>query len=191
MPPARGRGRGRGRGKAIPAAEPASTPSAALTETAVSTPEHMHIDPSPNSSPATIPTETPAPTPARASTLRSDGPSTSSGPSGTRNKIGGNQTAAPSKFKPKNIRRNVDEREELARKEIERVQELGRQAARAAAREEAAASRGRGRGGFGARGRGDAMGRRGEDKRTTASGTFGVLPAELGMFFSGDFGFHS
>lgn len=163
MPP--GRGRGRGRGKSIPAAEP--------PETAVSTPEHMHIDPSPNSSPATIPTETPAPTPARVTTSRPDGPSTS-GPSGTlRPRVGAKETAAPSKFKPKNVRRGADEREELARKEMQRVADL----AQAAAKNDA--PRGRGRGA--ARGRGDAMGRKVEP-RTTASGTFGIAPAEMGRF---------
>lgn len=51
--------------------------------------------------------------------------------------------------------------------------------AKLAARDDAMASRGRGRGA--PRGRGDAMGRKVE-QRTTASGTFGVAPAEMGMF---------
>jgi len=181
MPPARGRGRGRGRGKSTPSdSHPVSGPSdAAFPDIAASTPEHMHIDPSPNSSPATIPTETPAPTPARVTTQRPDEPSSSVAPAAARTKIGAKETGpAPSKFKPRAVRRTAEEREKMGREEMERKERL----AKAAARDEERAARGRGRGGFAGRGRGDAMGRRDTNQKSTASGIFGIAPEEMGMF---------
>lgn len=79
--------------------------------------------------------------------------------------------AAPSRFKPKNIRRSAKELEEIARKENERIEKAAEKEAKAAERLE----RGRGRGAFRG-GRGGAMGERPKVK-TTASGVFGQAPA--------------
>jgi DNA-directed RNA polymerase III subunit RPC4 len=213
MPPRGSRGklaRGRGgRGKAptklaeepsCSAQEPAGTntndeptsqstlEASSATESArVTTPQRLQdADPSPNSSPATVPTETPAPTPARPTQQPDESAAGSSavasptrgGGGVTRGKRGRGGTAAPSKFKPKIIRREQSEREELAREEQKRKETAAAQVAR----EEARLSRGRGRG-FPGRGRGDAMGRGRDDRKTTATGTFGVAPAELGISF--------
>ena len=137
-----------------------------------STPPPPETDDNDPNSPATIPTETPAPTPVRPST----GTLPTRGRGGVRGGRGGRgaSAAAPSKFKPKIIRREQSEREGLAREELKRKQD----AADAAAREEARGSRGGARG-FPSRGRGDAMGRGREQQRTTSTGVFGVLPAAM------------
>jgi DNA-directed RNA polymerase III subunit RPC4 len=149
----------------------------------ITTPQHLlddDADPSPNSSPATIPTETPATTPARANIPRSDPsgsnvpqPSSSSIRGGRGGARGGAATkpATTSRFKPKNVRRDASELEEIARKENDRLAAIAAENAR----EASAKMRGRGRP---LRGRGDAMGR-GMGRKTTATGTFGVAPEAL------------
>jgi DNA-directed RNA polymerase III subunit RPC4 len=79
-----------------------------------------------------------------------------------------------SRFKPKNIRRDAKELEDLQKKEKIRLDAIAAEEARKAAR----AARGRG---WGMRGRGDAMGRGGgrAARVATASGTFGVVPEGL------------
>jgi DNA-directed RNA polymerase III subunit RPC4 len=137
--------------------------------------EFLDADPSPNSSPATVWTETPAPTPIRPpSTLKTESSSRILPP--TRGGItsrGSEVKATGSRFKPKNIRRDAKELEDLQKKEKIRLDAIAAEEARKAAR----AARGRG---WGMRGRGDAMGRRGgRAKVATASGTFGVVPEGL------------
>jgi len=191
----RGRGGppGRGRGRAIEPAEddqppPRVAPQANMrepneAEESLPNPEPMDVDPSPNSSPVTIPTETPAPTPARPAApwpVLPPGQASSSLTTTTTSKTASGQTpaataAAPSKFKPKAIRRTKDERDRLVADEFKRAEKAKADAKREAER----ASRGRGRG---ARGRGDAMGRPKEAPRSTAHGIFGITPEEMGMF---------
>jgi DNA-directed RNA polymerase III subunit RPC4 len=192
-----GRGRGRGRGKA-PASSleehhsisqsitqgdvdsqsaMASSSSLELPIPKSTTPqnEFLDADPSPNSSPATVWTETPAPTPIRPpSTLKTESSSRILPP--TRGGItsrGSEVKATGSRFKPKNIRRDAKELEDLQKKEKIRLDAIAAEEAKKAAR----AARGRG---WGMRGRGDAMGRGGGRARiATASGTFGVVPEGL------------
>jgi DNA-directed RNA polymerase III subunit RPC4 len=87
---------------------------------------------------------------------------------------GGRVKSSESRFKPKNIRRDATELEELAKKEQTRLAGI----AAISAREEARAQRGRGRV---MRGRGDAMGRSAGLGRApaTASGVFSVVPEAL------------
>lgn len=85
-----------------------------------------------------------------------------------------------SRFKPKNIRRDARELEDMQKKEKAR---LGALAAEEARREASKARGAMGRG-WGMRGRGDAMGRgagRGAGRRRggAASGIFGVVPEAL------------
>jgi DNA-directed RNA polymerase III subunit RPC4 len=206
MPPkaARGAGRGRGRGQgkapAPPAAEQPSTsqlntqndidsqskmaasPPPEPLAPRITTPQNElleYADPSPNSSPATVWTETPAPTPIRPpSTLRTG--SSSSVLSATRGGIasrGSRVKTTESRFKPKNIRRDARELEELRKKERIRLDAI---AAEETSREAWKARAGMGRG-WGMRGRGDAMGRGAGRGRSaaTASGIFGVVPEGL------------
>jgi DNA-directed RNA polymerase III subunit RPC4 len=193
---ARGRGRGRGKAPAAPEDLPdapvilpprgngdSSQSTAAASSqpdapgTIMTTPQHQlneDAEPSPNSSPATIPTETPAPTPARPTQPDSSEPIVAhtgrlSGRGGRPGVRGGTEKpAAPSRFKPKNIRTDRRVLEERAINEQERLAAI---AAESRA-EEARLMRGRGRP---LRGRGDAMGSRPKPK-TTASGIFGALP---------------
>jgi DNA-directed RNA polymerase III subunit RPC4 len=84
-----------------------------------------------------------------------------------------------SRFKPKNIRRDARELEDMRKKEKARLDALAAEEAR----REASKARGAGRG-WGMRGRGDAMGRgagRGAGRRRggAASGIFGVVPEAL------------
>lgn len=91
---------------------------------------------------------------------------------------GGRAKITESRFKPKNIRRDATELEELARKEKARLDGLAAEAAKAEAR----AQRGRGRV---MRGRGDTMGRgmgMGRGQGGSASGVFGVVPEALREF---------
>jgi DNA-directed RNA polymerase III subunit RPC4 len=186
----RGRGRGRGRGGASGSAPPpadvqsesqstiTSSPAIKSEPDAVVTPEHSRdennqepMDLDPNSSPATQPTETPAPTPIRPlSSMQMQSPAIASG-SGTR---GG--AKKESKFKPKNVRRGQEELNALEKKERERRAALAAQQQHTVAAIGVLSYRGRGRG------RGDPMGMgrgRGMTK-STSSGVFSVLPAELG-----------
>jgi DNA-directed RNA polymerase III subunit RPC4 len=82
-----------------------------------------------------------------------------------------------SRFKPKNIRRDARELDELRQKEKARLAEI---AAEEAGREAWKARAALGRG-WGMRGRGDAMGRGAGRSRppATASGIFGVVPEAL------------
>lgn len=86
------------------------------------------------------------------------------------------------KFKPKAIRRGVEEREAAQREEEARRAEKEKATARAMrGGRGGGGDRGRGRG----RGRGDAMGRGGLDRNSKvfreANGLFGVAPAGPGM----------
>jgi DNA-directed RNA polymerase III subunit RPC4 len=200
-----GRGRGRGRGKATasstaePAAEPAADvpmtgtddrpesksalaasppPASELSNAKITTPQNLLEDdsaPSPNSSPATVPTETPAPTPVRVPLQRTESTGSASVPPTRGGRGGRGKGAAESRFKPKNIRRDAGELQELAQKEQARLAGI----AQDRAREEAKLVRGRGRP---PRGRGDVMGRGAAVGRATAtaSGVFSVAPEALG-----------
>jgi DNA-directed RNA polymerase III subunit RPC4 len=197
---ARGRGRGRGKAAASAAVEPAadvpmtgtddepasqSTLEASLPSAAeapapkITTPQnHLENDfASPNSSPATVPTETPAPTPARAPLQRTESTGSGSIPPAARGGRGGargrGKNAAESRFKPKNVRRDAGELQELAQKEQARLAGI----AQDRVREEARASRGRGRP---PRGRGDVMGRGAGMGRGAATGVFSVAPEAMG-----------
>jgi DNA-directed RNA polymerase III subunit RPC4 len=190
---AAGRGRGRGRGKATAgeSSESAILPGQTADDHAsgssvlgaasdepkprTMTPQHPtkeDMEPSQYSS---------APAPARAPVPRTDAsnpnaPHTGSlvpagrGRGGARG--GAAKPAAPSRFKPKNVRRDASELEEIARKEHDRLAAIAAENAR----EASAKMRGRGRP---VRGRGDAMGRGGTMRKTTATGTFGIAPESL------------
>lgn len=158
------------------------------------TPQHLlnESEPSPNSSPATIPTETPASTPARPGPAQTEssnsnaphnGPlsfSTARGGRGGRGagaarggvRGGAAPAPAPSRFKPKNVRRDASELEEIGRKELDRLAAIAAENAREASRQ----ARGRGRP---PRGRGDAMGRGGFGRKSIATGTFGIAPESM------------
>lgn len=85
---------------------------------------------------------------------------------------GAAKPSAPSRFKPKNVRRDAGELEEIARKEHDRLAAIAAENAREASRQ----MRGRGRP---SRGRGDAMGRGRGLRKTTATGFLGVAPESL------------
>lgn len=76
---------------------------------------------SPNSTPANVPTETPAPTP-----VRSHPPASLAGPpeGAMAGRGRGRGTTASSRFKPKNVRRDQGEREQMAEAERRRLQEV-------------------------------------------------------------------
>ncbi|KAE9373632.1 hypothetical protein N431DRAFT_544581 [Stipitochalara longipes BDJ] len=205
MPPkaargaARGRGRGRGKASAPPPVEQPSTsqpsthdnmeidsqstmaPSSPFEAPVpkITTPQNDFLndaDPSPNSSPATVWTETPAPTPIRPSALRPEPPPILPPTRGGIASRGSRVKATESRFKPKNIRRDAKELEDLRKKEQARLAAIASEEAG----REALKSRGAMGRGWGMRGRGDAMGRgAGRGKAGTASGIFGVMPEAL------------
>ncbi|PMD41307.1 hypothetical protein L207DRAFT_565224 [Hyaloscypha variabilis F] len=196
-----GRGRGRGRGKASapppgeqpPPSQPSThdsmdidsqstvAPSSPLEAPVpkITTPQSDFLndaDPSPNSSPATVWTETPAPTPIRPSALRPEPPPILPPTRGGVASRGARVKATESRFKPKNIRRDARELEDLRKKEQARLAAI---AAEEAGRAAWKARAGMGRG-WGMRGRGDAMGRgAGRGRSGTASGVFGVMPEAI------------
>jgi DNA-directed RNA polymerase III subunit RPC4 len=198
----RGRGRGRGRGGAAAADGPAvdgvvkqevkEEPDASSTDTLMATPPvelapeaapvaPMLVDSTSSSmSPASAPTETPAPTPVRPPVQRLETLGLSArgqlgaprGPSGVGRGTG---RAMAGKFKPKAVRRGIEERAQAEAEEKARREEREKEAWQA---ENAARGNLRGRWMRG-RGRGDAMGRGGPSDRgrSAATGLFSVAPS--------------
>lgn len=207
MPPKRGRGRG-GAGAAAARADPESQhgvdlPSGSAKADVSNSKLAENFPPfagdlesgemvisSPNASPASAPTETPAPTPVRAPVQRLESLANRSGISASR--------AAPSvsKFKPKGVRRDKDERDRAEREELARLDARAAEERKALIAEGdvgrvvggsigVRGDRGRGRGGrVTARGRGGTRGRGGMDSGLprTASGPFAIAPHAAGEY---------
>ncbi|KAI9745670.1 MAG: hypothetical protein M1818_001204 [Claussenomyces sp. TS43310] len=192
MPPKRGRGRGaasaagapgqRGAGSGALSADAGDKDNAGPAASNFEI-QHTNLESqvSPNSSPASAPTETPASTPARAPVQRLDslGGGAANLRGGTR---GARAGAGTSRFRPKAVRRGVEEREKAAREEAERKAARDKDAAALARLESGGRGRSRGRGdgfrGRGGRGRGDAMGVGRLDRSTSgASGPFSEAPS--------------